>query len=113
MLTLLIVIINKNVSDNIFVLVSVTAKQISSILNSISASNATYLDELPARFFKYGSSVIATIFTHIVYISIITGNVPNDLTMDRIVSLYKKKNKTNAENYIPISMLRISSKVFE
>jgi len=36
---------NQNVSDNMFGLVSVTVGQISSILNSISASKATGLDK--------------------------------------------------------------------
>ena len=42
-----------------FGLVCVTVDQVSSILNSISASKATGLDELPARFIKNGSSDIA------------------------------------------------------
>ena len=49
MLMLLIFYQNQNVSDNMFGLVSVTVDQISSILNSISASKVTGLDELPAR----------------------------------------------------------------
>ena len=44
-----------------FRLVSVTVDQVSSILNSIIASKATCLDELPARFIKDGSSVIANL----------------------------------------------------
>ena len=49
----------QNVSDSIFGLVRVTLHQISNILNSISASKATGLDELPARLIKDSSSVVA------------------------------------------------------
>ena len=104
---------NLNVSDNMFGLVSVTVDQVSSILNSISACKATGLDELPARFIKDGSSVIAKPLTHIVNLSITTGNIPDDLKAARVVPLYKKKGKTNVENYRPISVLSIISKVFE
>ena len=55
----------QNVSDNILDPVSVTVEQISSlILNNISVSKATVLDELPARFIKDDSSLIAKPFAH-------------------------------------------------
>ena len=84
---------------------------VSSILNSISASKATGFDELPARLIKDGSSVIAKPLTHIVNLSITTRNIPDDLKVASVVPLYKKKSKTNVENYRPISMLSIISKV--
>ena len=76
-----------------FGLVSVTVDQVSSILNCISASKATGLDELPARFIKDSSSVIAKPFTHIVNFSKTTGNIPDVLKATRVVPLYKKKGK--------------------
>ena len=78
-----------------FGIFSVTVDQVSSILNSISARKATGLDELPARFIKDGSSVIAKPLAHIVNLSITTGNIPDDLKAARVVPLYKKKGKTN------------------
>ena len=98
---------NQNVSHNMFGLVSVTMDQVSSILNSIIASKATGLDELPARFIKDGSSVIAKPLTHIVNLPITTGNIPDDLKVARVVPLHKKKSKTNVENYRPIYVLNI------
>ena len=68
-------------------------KQLSSILNSIRASKATGLDELPARLIKHGSSVIAKRLTHIVNLSITTANIPDDLKVARVVPLYKKEEK--------------------
>ena len=46
-------------------------------------------------------------------LSITTGNIPDNLKVARVVPLYKKKSKTNIENYRPIYMLSIISKVFE
>ena len=51
--------------------------------------------------------------SYIVNLSITTGNIPDDLKAARIVPLYIKKGKTSVENYIPISVLSIISKVFE
>ena len=74
---------NKNVSNNISGLVIVNVEHISSTLNSISASKATGLDELPARFIKDGSSVITKRLAHIVnlYVGLTTGHILNDLKM--------------------------------
>ena len=47
------------------------------------------------------------------YIYITTGIIPDDLKVARVVPLYKKKSKINVENYIPISVLSIISKIFE
>ena len=96
-----------------FGLVSVTVDQVSSILNSISASKVTGLDELPARLIKDGSSVIVKPLTDIVNLFITTGNIPDDLKPARVIPLYTNKDKTNVENYRPISVLSIISKVFE
>ena len=85
-------------------------EQISSILNSISASKDTGLDELPARFIKVGSSVITK---PLIYVSITAGNIPNYFKVTWVVPLYKKMNKTNVANYKPISVLSIIYKVFE
>ena len=113
MLMLLIVYQNQNVSDNMFGLVSVTVDQVSSILSSISGSKATGLDEIPARLITDGSSVIAKHLIHIVNLFITTGNIPDGLKVARVVPLYKKKSETNVENYRPMSVLSIISKVFE
>ena len=94
----------QNISDNIFGLVNVTVKDMSNILNSISASKATGLDELPAILIKQDSSVVAKPFTHIVNLSITTGYIPDDLKVARVVPLYKK---VTYNNYTPIPMLNI------
>ena len=48
---------------------------------------------------------------HIVNLSITTGNISNNLKVARVVPLYKKKSKTNVENYKPISVLSLIFKV--
>ena len=61
----------QNVSENIVGLVSVTVEEISSILNSISASKATCLDGFNARFIKDGSFVIAKPLTLQTYLQLL------------------------------------------
>ena len=104
---------NKHVTEDMFSLANVTVGQVSTILHSMSSSNATGLDEIPAKYLKDGSSVISKLLTHIINLSITTGSIPDDLKMARIVPLYKKNSKTHVGNYRPISVLSVISKVFE
>ena len=50
-------------------------------------------------------SVISKLLTRIINVSIDTGSILEDLKMARVVPLHKKKWKTNAGNYRPISVV--------
>ena len=82
---------NKLVTEVMFSLAIVTIGHVSKILHRLSSSKATGFDEIPAKYLKYGSSVISKLLTHIINLSITTGSIPGYLEMTRIVSLYKKK----------------------
>ena len=60
-----------------------------------------------------GASIIACPLTHVISLSLIQGVVPDDLKSARVVSLFKKSDKTEVGNYRPVSILSIISKVFE
>ena len=83
---------NKHVTEYMFSLANVTIGQVSKLLHIMSSSEATGLDEIPAKFLKDGSSVISKLLTHIINLSITTGSIPEDLKMTRIVPLYKKNS---------------------
>jgi hypothetical protein len=46
-------------------------------------------------------------------LSLIKGTVPDDLKAVRVVPLFKKNDKTEVGNYMPVSILSIVSKNFE
>ena len=95
-----------NMSQKImFSLANVTIGQVSKILHIMSSSEATGLGEIPDEYLKDGSSVISKLLTHIINVSITTGNIPDHLKMTRSVPLYKKNNMTHVGNYRPISVL--------
>ena len=76
-------------------------------------NKATGLDDLSARFIKYGARVIAPIITHIVNMSIRQGIIPDDLNRARVIPIHKKGRRTDPSIYRPISILSSISKVME
>ena len=83
------------------------------LLTELNSQKATGLDGLPAKFLKDGASTIAKPLTHIINMSITSGQFPKELKCAKIVPIYKKKLKTDPGNYRPVSILSIISKIFE
>ena len=91
----------------------VTADKVLKLLTELNPQKATGLDGLPAKFLKDGASTIAKPLTHIINMSIISGQFPKELKCAKIVPIYKKKLKTDPGNYRPVSILSIISKILE
>ena len=72
------------------------------------------IDGIPARFLKDAAAEIKEPITCIVNVSIDTNEeVPNDFKYARIKPLFKKGNRNLVENYRPVSILSVVSKILE
>jgi len=71
------------------------------------------LDGIPARFIVDSADVIAHPLAHVINLSLIQGIVPDELKAARVVPIFKKSDKTKVENYRPVSILAVFSKIFE
>ena len=103
----------KNVKQNSFDLSQVSEEKVQKLLLKINASKSTGLDNLPAKFLKEAAPIIGKPLTHIINLSIESGEVPCDMKSARVVPIYKKNSKTEAGNYRPVSILSVVSKIFE
>ena len=56
---------------------------------------------------------IATPLSNIFYRSLVTGQVPRELKTAKIIPLFKSGDRTNVDNYRPISLLNSFSKLLE
>ena len=82
-------------------------------LKKLKQKCATGLDNIPASFLKDTAYVIAKPLAHIINLSMTTGIVPDDLKSARITPVYKSGDAHKFDNYRPISILPLVSKVFE
>ena len=103
----------KNVIPNSFVLNSVSEQFVYNELSHLNINKSPGNDEIPARFLKDASSEIKGVVTYLVNLSIYKNEFPDELKFAIVKPLYKKNKKTNVENYRPVSILCILSKILE
>ena len=68
---------------------------------------------MQARFIKDAASEIKVPITYIINLSILSNTVPNEFKYARIKPVFKKGNRNLPENYRPVSILTVVSKVLE
>ena len=90
---------------------SVSDVEILSHLKKLKRNCATGLDDVPACFLKDTAFVIAKPLTHM--INLCTGIVPNGLKAARVNPVFKTGETHKFDNYQPISIIPVISKIFE
>ena len=90
----------------------VTSYEIRAIILSL-RSCAPGLDNISASVLKYVIDDIIHPLTHICTLSLSQGYFPDELKIAKIVPLYKCKDPCQFNNYRPISLLSIFSKILE
>ena len=71
------------------------------------------LDEIPPLFLKDTAYVISKPLAHIINCSSMSGVVPKDFKRARVVPVYKSSAYDNFDNYYPISLLPVISKILD
>ena len=82
-------------------------------LCNLNTSKSTGLDGIPARFLKDAAPIIKIHITFLINYSISEATVPDDLKLAKVKPLFKKNSRLKAENYRPVSILSIVSKIME
>ena len=87
--------------------------EISRLLRKLKRNKAVGPDDLPPGFLKDIAESIAKPFTHIVNLSLKTSEIPLDFKIANITPLFKSRSVKVTDNYRPISVLPIMSKILE
>ena len=91
---------------------TITEVEVSYMLKSLDTAKATGPDCIPAKLLKETADVIAPSLCKLFNKSISSGSL-DEWKTSNIVPIHKKGNTEHAENYRPISLLCIISKVLE
>ena len=82
-------------------------------LKKLKRKCATGLDNLPSCYLKDIAYVLAKLLTHVINLLLQSGTFPTDLKKARVTLIYKSGGQNIFDNYRPISVLPVISKVFE
>ena len=82
-------------------------------LKSLKRNKATGVDNIPTNLLKDSASEISRPLSHIINLSLRTGIVPNEWKIARLTPIHKSGDVTKADNYRPISILPVVSKIME
>ena len=82
-------------------------------LTNINDNKATGPDGIPGKLLKICASELAAVYTVLFQASLNQGVLPDDWRQANIMPLFKKGDRSRAENYRPISLTSITSKLLE
>jgi hypothetical protein len=82
-------------------------------INRLGERKASGHDNIKPKLLKAASTILAEKITHIINLSFKNGQVPTKLKIAKVIPIYKKNNRTDPNNYRPISLLSIINKIME
>ena len=100
-------------SDNKFIFSPISSSNVFSLLNKLSKSKATGLDNISAKLIRECADLISIPLCNIFNNSLSSGLFPDDWKCARVTPLFKQGERTDINNYRPISVISIIAKVFE
>lgn len=103
----------KNKSMGRFQFEDISVEFVCDELKKLKSSKAVGLDKLPARLLKDCAEVISRPLTTLLNISLSEGNVLREWKSPGVIPLFKGGKLEDMDNYRPISILPVVSKVLE
>ena len=91
----------------------VTKSEVSKVLITLKRSKSPGIDNIPPGTVKDAAKVIIHPLLHIINLSLATSTIPRDWKIARCVPIFKSGNTKEFDNYRPISVLPVFSKILE
>ena len=106
-------IVDRYSANCTFKLRPVSVAEVQRYLKQLKRNKSVGLDSLPSGFLKDIARVIAKPLCHIINLSLQSGIVPKDFKEAKVIPIHKSGNSCNIDNYRPISVLPVISKILE
>ena len=104
---------NKCKTNLTFKFKKVTNKEILDTCKKLKPKSSSGPDGIPSKVIKEIATEISKPLTHIVNLSLLTGEIPTELKESIIKPIFKDGDKKEASNHRPISLLNAISKLLE
>ena len=96
-----------------FVLEEISSSFVPKELLQMKSTKAMGLDGISARLLKDSAPEVSELITYIINLTISTSTIPSEWKPAKVTPIYKSGVKTDPNNYRPISVLPLISKVME
>ena len=93
--------------------INVDTKGIQKLLKDLKPHKSSGHDIIPARLLKTAADELVPGLAHLFQISIDNGKIPLDWKTALVTPVFKKGNRSDTENYRPISLTLIACKILE
>ena len=103
----------RNTSDVKHAFPTITPNQTKRLIEAIPSGKATGVDGVSARILKIAAPAIAPPLTKLINICIASGTFPTAWKEAKVTPIHKQNSKSDKNNYRPISVLPVLSKIFE
>ena len=108
-----LIIKDKIFQGNKFSFTEVSQSEVEKEIKNLNVKKATTHKNIPPKVLKTSAMVTAEILQQLFSQALTTGEFPSNLKNADVTPAFKKNNPLNKENYGPVSVLPIISKVFE
>ena len=89
-----------------------TVDQINKIIRSLDAKKAIELDKIPVKVVKMSAYIINKHLTNIINNDLSRNSFMDSAKIASVKSIFKKEERTDIENYRPVSILNCFSKIY-
>ena len=103
----------RNRNKNSFFLNPTNPGEILKLINALSPKMSSGWDDIPQKIVKSSPINIIIALSHIFNLSLSEGVFPHQMKLAKVKPIYKKGSKLKVENYRPISLLPVFSKILE
>ena len=103
---------NRNPNDQ-FPFKPVTKEMIAKEISNLKSGKAVPSNDIPTKIIKDFKDLFATFIYNNYNKCLLDGTFPEDLKTAEVVPVYKKKKRTDKNNYRPVSILSNISKIYE
>lgn len=105
--------LTETTNNSHFNLTTTSQSKVLALLRKLNKTKATGLDKIPARLLRECSDLIAAPLCSIFNRSILSGIFPDDWKSAKVTPLFKNGQRSDVNNYRPISVTPIVAKIFE